>query len=52
MQLDLMTKNEVDYFKYYIKKCASNDVIMDYAKENEFELFLLLVERLNYPPEN
>jgi hypothetical protein len=44
--LDLMTKDEVKYFRYYIDKCAKNEAIWSYAKNYEFTLFLDLVKRL------
>jgi hypothetical protein len=43
--LDLMTKKEVEYFTYYVKRCADNDGIMEYAKKNSFSGFLSLVDK-------
>lgn len=47
LSLNLMSKDEVKYFYYYIEKSAKNDAIRTYADKYDFDLFLLLVRRLN-----
>lgn len=42
LKLGLMTKKEVEYFTYYIRKCSDNDEIMKYARNNSFNGFLSL----------
>lgn len=44
--LKLMRKKEINYFEYYIKKCAENEAVMEYARRYEFKSFLSLLKRM------
>jgi len=47
MHIKIITEKEMIYFQYYIDRIRNNKWIIFYIKEYEFELFALLLYKLN-----
>ena len=46
LMVGVITRNEALYFRYYIGKIEANDNVRNYAKENQFPLYKILLDEL------
>jgi hypothetical protein len=50
MDIMTITRTELGYFEYYINKAKSDPSIVNYAQTYEFELFAVLLEKIDSLP--
>ena len=50
MDNDLITKKEINYFLYYIKRAIYDESIITFTKNLDYELFALLLEKIGIIP--
>ena len=50
MDNDLITKKEINYFLYYIERAIYDESIITFAKNLDYELFAILLEKIGMIP--